>query len=660
MTIPANLFVDSPEMEDVALTHLNNDATTWPEEIVQKFRERVPQSQNMGTMVKFMKKDDENGSATGSIVVNSADKAVVIPVIIKEFMMYPLDIMIAKGKLLPLTQDYFDSAFSKNEVFDRLEEFPTYGGLGRFEDANLWNAIYPPSLGRYAYASAGYPIMDAISDKLDGTPLKEWLLANPEYAVNFHKHGQTEAIKKIANMKPVNMNEFRPGKDNLIPKNISMLRYDGPNKYSLLSSNDKVFSPAITKKNREEACRYVSEISDDVEDTMNEVDQNGEKMLLLPQPKDDVFLARSDDEVPEEANEFDTFAVKTKTGVTVVGCVIPKVIGFEQDPVDLKIFLGKTFQTIQPDIWGVRVQNANFRITGTCPQIGQTGTFVFQADKSHALATVPVTIKSVVNDVGSLILVVYDLMGKPYKLKCNPELGLQRIGKLPDGSYLIPKEMKWVVMEGFGPVSNSAESYAVKTAGAKLTDRPVVLIATGYDQYALKGVDKYAVAANMDKTNLARSEAKFILASLGCSEQKIASFLKQASRSGHAEIHNLNFIPLTSEKIAEYRPKAAKLMKIAKDLKSNLFKEASYIDNAQTVDAILSLNFISPDNISKFVGKIPQLKAAISSLASCLIASRIGMKEIPEQAASTSMHRMVEVVGGLEKLRATQEVNPEG
>jgi hypothetical protein len=657
MTIPANLFVEAPEIQDRSLTKLENDFNAWPEEIIQKLRERVPQSANLNTMVKFMKKDEENGTATGSVVIHSADTAVTVPVIVKDFTLFPLDVMIAKGKLLPLTQDYFNAIISKNDVFERIEEYPSYGGLGRFEDANLWNAIYPPSLGRYAYASAGYPMLDLLSDHIDGAPLKEWIKANPEYAMGFYKNGHAPLIKKLAHLQPVNMNEFAQGARNLIPT-IRILKLEAPNKYSLLSSSDQVFSPALEAMTREGAMRFLSTISDCVQDDMNDVDQNGEKILQAPEGgKVILALPESHNENVEEAKEFDHYVVKNKNGLEIEGLVIPKVIDFDQKPSTLKIFIGKAMGTIQSSIWGIRVKNSRFRPPFCTPRIGQTGTFMYQPDKSHALATVPVTIHTVAEHEDGLCLKAMDLMGRALRIKLCPGLHqLQRIAVSADGTYILPPDMKWVPMEGFDEITNSLEAYAIKTASRTLTDRPVKLSPNGHNYFTLRGVDKYAQAAGWDHTNLDSAQAKFLLACLGCPMDKIAKTFKVANRRGVAELHNLNFIPTIAEKVASFKPKAANLIKHAKAIKRNLFKEASFIDNAQTVDAMLSLNFITPSNISKFIGKIPHFKATISHLASAILASRLGMKEIPEEATAVAMEKLVEVIDGLEKLRASQEV----
>ena len=662
MSLPANLFIDSPEMEDHSLQQLSNDADTWAEDIIQKVKERIPSSKNLNMMVKFQKKDVENGTATGSISIHSADKAVVIPLIIKDFMMFPLDIMIAKGKLVPLTPDYFMSVFSDNKVFDKLEEFPTFGGLGRFEDANLWNAIYPPSLGRYAYASAGYPILDAVSGTIDGSSLKTYLQdsKNEKVAARFLSGPHAEVIKKVAHLQPVNMNEFRQGVENLIPRSVVMLKYDGPNKYTLLANSDSLYHPAITSGlSRSQVCGMMSTLSDNVEDDINDIDMNGEKLLMLPEGKDAVVLAKSDSEIPEEATEYDHYSVKNTNGVSIEGVVIPKVIDFNMKPTSLRLFVGKTASNYQESVWGVRIKNSRFKPQVSEPRVGQTGCFIYQPDQSHALVTVPVTIETVIEDCG-LTLKVVDMAGAPLRLRMFQGGGmaseLQKIAPTGPREYTLPARMKWLPLEGFQEMTNSAISYAVKQASEVLTDRPVTLIHTGYGMYAMRGIGKYAAATGWEAGSLHRYQSTFILASLGCGREKIAQAYKTAATKGSAELHGLKFTPFAEEKIAAARPLAEKLLKVAAGLRSNLIKEASYLENSQTVDALLALNFITPQNIAKFISKIPALKSAISHIASCLIASRLGVKDIPEQSASGAMLRLVEVVSGLEKLKAAQTV----
>ena len=88
-----------------------------------------------------------------------------------------------------------------------------------------------------------------------------------------------------------------------------------------------------------------------------------------------------------------------------------------------------------------------------------------------------------------------------------------------------------------------------------------------------------------------------------------------------------------------------------RSLRVDLTKEASKLEEGQVVDAALSLNFINSDNVSRFIGFIPYLAECSKMLAQCLLASRLGMNEIPEQETQTAMFRILDVVKGLKKLK---------
>ena len=56
MSLPTNLFIDSPEMHDVSMHQLSQDIESWPEEVVQKLKEVVPDTSglNPGRAVKLL------------------------------------------------------------------------------------------------------------------------------------------------------------------------------------------------------------------------------------------------------------------------------------------------------------------------------------------------------------------------------------------------------------------------------------------------------------------------------------------------------------------------------------------------------------------------------------------------------------------------------
>lgn len=670
MSIPAGLFVDSPEMNDVSLTRLSNEPDQWAEEAVQKLKERIPKSSPLSLMVKFQKKDEESGTATGAIIVSSVEKKAIVPLVIKEFMLYPLDVMIADDKIFPLTPDYFDAVFLNNVLFQRLEEYPIYSGMGRFDNyaVQLNEAIYPPNMGgRYAYASGSYPMLESIAQTINPTELKEFLAKNPGVIANFEKNGTADIVKSITKIQPVNMSEYDSAIRDLIPRNILMVKKMGYDNYSILANSDEVFDPRITKKiNRHECMNFISKLCPKPNDFINDVDRNGEK-ILYPDSEvgNGVYLFEPQVDRVVSATEFGAYKVRKMNGVTVEGWVVPRVINFDMEPQPMKLFIGSTMSTMQPEIAGVRVDSPQKRIHSSMPKVGQTGSLVYEKE-NRALGTVPLTIASIeiLGDCEVKIL-AQDINGNKLKLKWHigpsnqGSPSLERFADIaPTGStpcYLVPDGFKWCPMEGFFEVTSNAADFHVKAAAERITVAPATIIPTGYGYYSVKGLDKYAQVCGFDKTNIPEHGVKFMLASLGVSQDKLGQFLKAASVRGKVDVHGLNRTPLLGEKIASKKGLATRIVKIAEMLKTNLVKEASYIENNQTVDSLLSLNFINPDNLAKFISYLPQFKGTISSLCACLIGSRLGIQEIPEQAVGSALYRLIDVVNGLERLRAIQE-----
>lgn len=661
MSIPTNLFMDNQDLTDNSSIQLSSNIDEWPEQIITALKERLGALDGFATIVKFKKEDQEMGTATGSVVISNNKNQANIPVIVQEFKMFPLDMFIAGGKLLPLNQEYFQIFMENNDPLGKLTEFPNYSATGRFNDGSIWNAMYPPSLGRYAFASDSYPILSEILDQLnpaDVQEFKEKIASDPSTAIRFQKSAHLDVINKIANAKAVNMNAFDQSVENLIDRNIFVLKKDGPNKYTLLSNSDKIFSPQIVSMPKMECQNLVAKATNDVDDFMNDVDQNGEKILYMTEPVPGVHIDNGYQDNVEMAKEFGIYKVKKKSGVSVEGFFIPAVINYDMSVLPYKMFLGKTCSTIQDNIAGIRVTNSNYRIEFCEPRVGETGTFVFLEDGGRALATAPVNIMSArIGSDGKVHLKCMDLLGKQVKLVLDSFMDGDAIFSLGDGAYRIPKKMRWCAMQGFDEISNNPADYAVKTAGDMQTVNPLSIHQNG-DFYNVKGLGKYAsemLAVNMDPTHLSKSELMLTLASVGVSASLVADTIEKCASLNRVVLHG-TIQPLTrTEKLASMNLLQEKCVKLAGKFKSNLTKAASFVDSAHTVDSLLALNFASPENTAKFVGKIPRFKSAISDLLSCLMASRIGIKQIPEQSTSSAISRMIEVVNGLEELRVVNE-----
>ena len=94
------------------------------------------------------------------------------------------------------------------------------------------------------------------------------------------------------------------------------------------------------------------------------------------------------------------------------------------------------------------------------------------------------------------------------------------------------------------------------------------------------------------------------------------------------------------------------LMKeIAYSLRKNLVKEASVLNDPNTVDTVLSLNFINEESLANYIENIDEMKKVVSELSKLLVASRMGLSDIDETAAKNAISGLEDVIKGLENIK---------
>lgn len=679
MALP-ELFLREAQSQDASLISLPQDMDLWAETIVSRLREKLPQSRDMGIKISFLKKDEELGTATGSAVLvhRKLNKTIYVPIIVKNFNMCPLDIMMLPKKgtpddfeTVPLTADIFNEAIFSSDVFDHLGK--PLDRIRQLYGDSQGHLQFPPTY-RNIHASA--QIIDSIMPDIWKEDVKEFvqnLKNNPQVLIGYEKRANLDILRKIAQANGRD-EEIREGF-----RNITIINKDSNGSYKTITTSDEAYDPIIETIDKD---TFKNKLDDEVErtnDTLNEVDRNGVKIVfkdLSPESAATVASGVHDpaayqkvSETPVEAKVFGTYKVQDKNLVFHRGVVFPNVIGYDMNVLNTKIFCGNQKAAYQTALPGIKIEGESpmsflkFRE----PQVGMTGTFVTK-NKTNALATFPVTIRSVVDDCGKTLIVAMDLNGKKIKLKWSCFMGdepqdleeeikdefslqkdLQKIVKVKD-FYIIPRCFKFLPLDNFVDLAEAPASIIQKQASAVRDSAPIRVIHTGGSQFALKGPDivKMASQVQWHQDNLSAAQAVFLLAAKRCPLTKVAEALKAAGMCGESSVHGL---PRIDWDYGKGHMKLASLwMKAARALRVNLIKEASYFDDTQVVDSILSLNFINPDNITKFVSFIPIFEQTSKYLAQALLASRLGMTEIPEQETASAMHKMLEVIKGLKRL----------
>lgn len=671
-----NLFAAEPTLPSVQTAKMPDNLAEWAEVITTKLRERYPEATRLSLSIEFRKKDEQSGTAIGAIHCreDQSQKEVLVPFIVRKFELSPLDIwMETKTQAVhPLTNDTFKEELFVHSPAEGLDARPADSAGQYFNDPSLWTTNYPPLQGRYSYASAGYPLLDQISDTIEKKDLerfKETLRKEAASLPRFDRNGHKEILQKLAKLHGVNTNNFAQSVIKLFPQGAVSIKREGPDKYSILSIADKLFDLAVTEQvNLSDCKKYLSKITPHVDNLINDIDTEGEKAVVVKAaPSKGVFLFDDIREKPEVANEFACYSVKTKTGLTLEGVVLPHVVNFAGKKQQVKLFISPSHSSFQDTVVGVKRPNGTAITTVLKPasaRVGQTGTFVF-IDDGKAIATVPVTIKCI-EDYGPMTAVLLD--GTKIKISRGytddptsyeekyPAKGKKSEKKFLDvhgmieqrpNEYVIPRRMIWVPMEGFQEVSSSVDGWLSKEAATRMTPDPFTIQWTGV---------VYEVSGNgIEKKAMDERLVKVLLLNQGAPQEKIASILKRAKVHGRAKVYGLNRLGKKAEIIKEAEKTYQELTSICEGLKKNaaeLTKVAAEIDDSSTVDVLLGLNFLNPENLSKFISYKPVFDKVLDYLAEITLASRLGLKDVPESAVVTALSHLQEIAEGLGKVEA--------
>jgi len=677
MSLPG-LFLREAKGQDSSLTQLPQDMDLWSEKIVSLLREKLPESRSCSIKISFTKRNEELGIAIGSAELynQKLNKTIYIPLIIKNYQLCPLDVMMVasstldKGNfdVLPLTQDYFREILFNGDVFDKIDK--PFDRLQQLYGFNQGRLTFPPTF-RNTYASA--QILDSIQDSIWNEDIKDVvdsLKSNSQILVGYEKRAHLDILRKIVRPQ-VKIAE----KQDLSLKNITLIKKDMGGKYKTITTSDEAYGPIVNMQSIFDLRKSLQENGANADDTLHQVERNGEHLLFNDLSSDKGAAVQhagkpSNDDRPVDLKTFGMVKVQDKNGVSHTGIGIPNVISYDMKQLPYKIFTNKQKSYVGSNLVGNFVEGRPVEFDFVMPQVGMTGTFVAQNSK-NAIATFPVTVRSIYIGDGSANLVGMDLRGNKVKLKlldwgCEPTLRsdrydaleLKKITKVKD-AYLIPDVFKFLPLENFIDLADSKDSIMRKTAALKVDAMPLRIIHTGSSQFTLKGpdIEKMASQLGWNNNNLNATQTIFLMSGKRCPLTKTAEAIKAAGTYGESTVHGLPRIVWGHDVASEQIKIASQYFKIIRGLRVNLVKEAGQFEDSQLVDSALSLNFINPDNIDKFTSFIPVFEDSIKMLAQTLLASRLGLTEIPEQSTATAMNKMIDVIKGLKRVAMHTEEN---
>ena len=217
---------------------------------------------------------------------------------------------------------------------------------------------------------------------------------------------------------------------------------------------------------------------------------------------------------------------------------------------------------------------------------------------------------------------------------------------MSEDEVAIPGDVRWAPLDDGIQLLDDPEVFA-KTAALKDMRSTVRIISDG-SVWSFRG-DPISKLASSETESISGADAHFLAVSLGMEPAYAAGELVKAAKKGETYVRGCRHITTPREKLAESRKEAASIIQNTPK-KHLLLKEAAIFQDVSTVDKVLSIGFINPENVQMFVEFIPDFEETVQKLAQLLVAARMGIPDLPETAVKNSMERLDEVLGGLKKL----------
>jgi hypothetical protein len=390
------------------------------------------------------------------------------------------------------------------------------------------------------------------------------------------------------------------------------------------------------------------EVGQAIGDEQAQAMQPGQTATAVSQP---VPEEQVEPEAPSKAKpveEFGQYKVQDSMGNSVMGHVFPTTLSwdgsFSEQPIAL--FTNGSAYAMQDSIVGELVGKGT-----NLPDDEPRGDGAFYTvEGGDAVATGPITVGSAAAGPDGLPhLQATDSFGNP--LQIIQMEGLTTPQRISDSEMAIPHSWKFMRLNNQTQLTGDTEQMGVDE-GVKKSASAVTLFFNGsYNLTGGCGLEKISADLRQDLDSVS---AEFMLGVLGVDGATAKMKVSEARRKGQVKLANLKSITTMGERFSTSVKTASALMAKMPDLRRDLIKEAAALQDEGTVDSILSLNFINPENLATFIGYIPQLEECSEKLAEMLLYTYLGMKELPEGAVEHAMKGLEEVLVGLKSLAQTE------
>ena len=335
------------------------------------------------------------------------------------------------------------------------------------------------------------------------------------------------------------------------------------------------------------------------------------------------------------------------TGRQVIGFVVPTLLDPRTGQASpMALFVNGGQFAFQPQVSGSLVA-LSFNLPSS-PRVRGLGAF-WKSNGQTIVVTTPLEVMNEVNVEGRKYYAARTSDGQEIQVVMVDQL--KQPFMLPSGELAMPGDWNFLPLDSPVKLEDGANVVQGKVAMRQ---------AQAEKRASMAAIKAWKGGCHLDGPVFAKVgsgeqswvDGVFHLACAGIAQDVATVLLKEARASGR-ELHIFGLQPLTSyvdEMAARLASEGAKLAAVKMPRKYCLLKEASALSDTGSVDAVLSLNFINPDNIDTFLENIPRLEEASCKLASLVLATQLGLSQVPQTATVRAMFALEDVVESLKSL----------
>ena len=637
--------------------------------------------------------------------------SIIIPFVVRNFQMSPLDVFIAGQKVLPLTQKRVAEALMATQIFtgvdrsrkmmqdslgDQLSPPPEafYGQFGR-----PYGSGEATVAGGSRYAAAGARtkeagaistqdsiILNQLLSTLSDTEMKTFkdtVYGSPATLAQFVRNKNVDILQRLLKARPLTNDDFRNIARWGFKKNVLLFEKESAGRWSVTMYNDLYPEPDLLQGVPE---RTLLEKFSDVPEVRERLwDSDG--FIVTIDHKEVKPVVWEHDAAPEttEIHSPGVWLVVADNKQVEKGFAWDKFCDFDHNPMSYVLWYDGYCFSVQDHVQGERIEDDTWEFTDAALKPGIWGSWLHKHEGDELHPSMPFKVVAVYKSGVHVCVRATDLFGHDVNFILDP--GIEKMTNatgilspdladaLSGRAYLVPASARFVTLGSMRirlvETAKEMRSAFRDTAIANLNvmrDRTApattaVVTCTDAEQglYRVEG----AILQPLIHSNVSDCKklcAKWMLVMLGCSTEDAETILARAHglRGGHLYVMALR--PMRGEANVRIDKLTDEVIKVSKVLRRDLVKEAAYIKDRNSVDALLSLNFVNPNNLIVFLENLDKFQEVETNLAKLLLMARFGLEAVPENAVANALKNLNVVNESLEMLRGVlgNQMTPEG